>query len=217
LVTLVVIVSIIATVGIGTALYAIRSDSHNDNSRATPGLLTYRLCDTVIEAPGNIQVLAITQAELVVRTEEVLDPANPAVVVGAAARIDARDGDVVSVERAEPSQAKVAGTEEDIAAFDLALASIRKLPFDPEVAPWPYDQDKQSAAHSAAGPYDEPESGIYANVVFADGDGGGSRGLMVFSCKSRMTIYEDLPPDYANVAVEDRAAFERFAADVAFR
>ena len=214
---LLALTSIVAAVGVGGVLFFVSSDDNHNENRPTEVTDTYRLCDTVIEAERNIHVTARSQTELVVRTGDIYDPADPAILVGASALVDARDGDVLQVDRAEPSLAKAAGTEADIAAFDRALASISQSPLDRGTAPWPYAEEKRSAGLTTAGPYAVPASGIYGNMFYAEGNGGGGKGLNVYSCQSRMTIYDGGTWDYTNVAAEDRAAFERFASDMTFR
>jgi hypothetical protein len=202
---------------------------------AAAGTVTYRLCDTVVEAQplqGPIQdiVHVARWVEGPYTLNTLADNLEPTLKVELVAPSSGEPSSVFIDPASATVQQESYSSPAHEAALSAVLSTVRLEPLDPTTAPWPYTDKTQIPVERARdGPFEfrpaDPGSGIVLSTIYADGDGWGSQSLEAANCQSFMiltwefgakaphpglTTTRDVHPD-------DEAAFQTFYDEVSVK
>ena len=192
--------------------------SNSDEEKAEADLKTYRWCDTVVEAPpGTVTVDYTPEGSLYNEAGAVVSNEAGAVVSVGDTAIDGIVDGLLSNQQ----------------AVTVGEATVRLEPLHRETAPWPYTD---SGDAPVADEYDmtfrwpDSASGVWVTTGVADSiflgtlaagetpdpDQLSSSYIRFYSCNSLMIVGKG-GSNMDGVAPEDKAAYERLAAEVTIK
>ncbi len=229
-------VAVLAALIVGGVLLATRPWSGDTLvQEAAAGTITYRLCDTIVEAPPKpkppikpekdlVSVVPIVEqtaaGDLIPKFEvrlRIPSVGDPSLVL-----IDAVTGTVLQELYSSPAHQ---------ALLRPVLNTVRTEPLDPATAPWPYTDAAQiPPSRGRAGPFElrspDPGSGIVAVHHLENTPVGEPllQAVIARNCRSTMAIIWQLYPDgreevtvERDVHPDDAAAFQTFYDEVVIK